>query len=82
MKYDIDDIVTLDDDKEYYLIDKNIVDGNVYYYACEYTGDIESMSDNEKLFFKDEDGYLVDVTDLDIIMKLKELFLNKFVGSI
>lgn len=78
MKYDIDDVVTLDDGKEYYLIDKNIINGETYYYAVEYTGDVDSMFDNEKLFFKDDNGCLVDVVDLDIIMKLKELFLNKF----
>ncbi|MBQ6494435.1 MAG: hypothetical protein IJI49_00365 [Bacilli bacterium] len=78
MKYDVDCVVTLNDNKEYYLIDKNVVDGDTYYYAVEYTGDVDSMFDNEKLYFKDDNGYLVDVVDLDIIIKLKELFLNKF----
>ncbi len=78
MKYDIDYVVTLDDGKEYYLIDKNVIDGNTYYYAVEYTGDIDSMFDNEKCFFKEENGYLVDEVDLDKMAKLYELFLDKF----
>lgn len=78
MKYDVDCVVTLDDNKEYYLIDKNVVDGDTYYYAVEYTGDVDSMFDNEKVYFKEDNGYLEDVNDLDVIIKLKELFLNKF----
>ena len=78
MKYDIDDVVTLDDGKEYYLIDKNVLDGVTYYYAVEYTGDEESMLDNEYCYFKNENGYLEDVVDLDVITKLSKLFLDKF----
>lgn len=82
MKFDVDYVVTLDDNKKYYLIDKNIIDGNTYYYAVEYTDGIDSMVDNEKLFFKEENGTLEDVTDIDLIIKLKELFLNKFTDAI
>ncbi len=78
MKYSIDDVVTLDDDKMYYLIDMNVLNGEKYFYAVEYTGDVNSMFDNEKCFFKDDNGYLIDVTDLDLIIELKTLFLNKF----
>ncbi len=78
MKYGVDDVVTLDDGKEYYLIDKNVLNGEEYFYAAEYTGDIDSMFDNEKCFFKSENGKLIDVVDIDIIIKLKTLFLSKF----
>lgn len=82
MKFDVDCVVTLDDNKQYYLIDKNVIDGITYYYASEYTGDEESLFDNEKLFFKENNGSLEDVVDIDLIIKLKELFLNKFVDVI
>lgn len=82
MKFDVDCVVTLDDNKQYYLIDKNVIDGITYYYAAEYTGDEESLFDNEKLFFKENNGSLEDVIDIDLIIKLKELFLNKFMDVI
>ena len=78
MKYDVDYVVTLDDNKQYYLIDKNILNGETYFYAVEYTGDIDSMFDNEKCFFKSDKGNLIDVSDIDLIVELKTLFLNKF----
>lgn len=78
MKFDIDDVVTLDDGKEYYLIDKNIIDGITYFYAVEYTGDIDSMMDNEYCFFEVENGYLIDVVDENMITVLINMFMNKF----
>ena len=54
MKYDIDDVITLDDGKEYYLIDKNIINGNTYYYALEYDENIDDMLDKKFCFFKVE----------------------------
>lgn len=78
MKYDVDYVVTLNDGKEYYLIDKNILNGETYFYAVEYTGDVDSMFDNEKCFFKSDKGKLIDVNDIDLIIELKTLFLNKF----
>ncbi len=77
MKYDIDDVVTLDDGKEYYIIDKNVIDNDVYFYAVEYNDNIDKMLDNEFCFFKDDNGYLIDVTDLDLIEKLYNKFLEK-----
>ena len=82
MKYDIDDVVTLDDGREYYLIDKNVIDNDTYFYAVEYDEDLDKLLDNEFCFFKDEDGYLVDVVDLDIIEKLYNKFLKKNIGDI
>lgn len=78
MKYDVDDIVTLDDNKEYYLIDKGELDGSTYYYAILYDKDIDTMLDNNKFcFFKDDNGYLCDVVDLDLMTKLYELFIRR-----
>ena len=82
MKYDIDDVVTLDDGMEYYLIDKNNIDGDIYFYAVEYDDNIDKMLDNEFCFFKDDNGYLVDVTDLKVINKLYNKFLDKAEQSI
>lgn len=77
VKYNVFDVVKLDDDKEYYLLDKNMVDGNIYYYAVEYDKDIDKMLDNEFCFFKEDDGYLEDVVDLGLIEKLYNKFLNR-----
>ena len=79
MKYNVDDLVTLDDGSEYYLIDKNEIDGDTYYYAVMYDKDIDKMLDNDFCFFKDDDGYLIDVVDLNIIEKLYKKFLDKVV---
>ena len=78
MKYDIDDVITFDDGKKYYLIDKNNIDGNNYYYAVEYNDNIDKMLDNEFCFFKEVDDYLEDVVDLRIIEKLYNAFLDKY----
>ena len=78
MNFDVNDIVTLDNDKEYFLIDKNELDGSTYFYAVEYTGSDEEMLDNDYCFFELEDNeYLVLVEDQKVITKLLELFLHK-----
>lgn len=77
MKYDVDDLVSLEDGQQYYLIDKNELDGDTYYYAVLYDEDIDKMLDNEFCFFKADKDSLIDVVDLNIIEKLYEKFLNK-----
>ncbi len=78
MSFGINDIVTLDNNKEYFLIDKNELDGITYFYAVEYTGSDEGMLDNDYCFFELEDNeYLVLVEDQEVITKLLELFLHK-----
>ena len=78
MSFGINDIVTLDNGKEYFLIDKNELDGITYFYAVEYTGSDEGMLDNDYCFFELEDNeYLVLVENQEVITKLLELFLHK-----
>lgn len=78
MSFGINDIVTLDNNKEYFLIDKNELDGITYFYAVEYTGSDEEMLDNDYCFFELEDNeYLVLVEDQEVITKLLGLFLHK-----
>ena len=78
MSFGINDIVTLDNNKEYFLIDKNELDGITYFYAVEYTGSDEKMLDNDYCFFELEDNeYLVLVEDQEVITKLLGLFLHK-----
>ena len=78
MSFGINDIVTLDNNKEYFLIDKNELDGITYFYAVEYTGSDEEMLDNDYCFFELEDNeYLVLVEDQKVITKLLGLFLHK-----
>ena len=77
MKYGVDDVITLDDGKEYYLMDKNVIDGVTYYYAVEYKGNVEDMIGNEFCFFEEDNGDLVDVIDEEMITKLIDLFIKK-----
>ena len=78
MSFGINDIVTLDNNKEYFLIDKNELDGITYFYAVEYTGSDEEMLDNDYCFFELEDNeYLELDEDQEVITKLLGLFLHK-----
>ena len=78
MSFGINDIVTLDNNKEYFLIDKNELDGITYFYGVEYTGSDEEMLDNDYCIFELEDNeYLVLVEDQEVITKLLGLFLHK-----
>lgn len=79
MKFDVDDIVTLDDGREYYLIDKNVVNGVVYFYSVLYDQDIDRMLEGEYCFFEVKDDILYKVEDEKMISQLMNLFLQKTV---
>ena len=62
MSFGINDIVTLDNNKEYFLIDKNELDGITYFYAVEYTGSDEEMLDLIRLA-NEVEPYAVSMVD-------------------
>lgn len=64
MNIEIEDILTLDDDKDYVVVSKTIIDDVNYYYLIE-------DSDNPKMMFCYEDkDELVDITDSEKIKKI------------
>lgn len=76
--FDVDDVVTLDNGEEYYLIDKNVIAGEKYFYAVKNKGNIDELLDSEYCFFRvEDDEYLVVVKDEVIIEMLVKLFIDK-----
>lgn len=77
MNFDKDDIVTLDNGKEYYLIDKQKLDGEIYFYAVVHDKELDKMVDNEYCFFQlEEKEYLTEVEDEKTKQLLAELFIK------
>lgn len=75
--FDIDDIVTLDNGEEYYLIDKIEVDNNIYFYAVKNKENIEDLIDSEYCFFLKDGEYLELVTDMNINKILADIYIEK-----
>lgn len=64
MNIEIEDVLTLDDDKDYVVVSKAIIDDINYYYLIE-------DSDKPKMLFCYEDKEeLVDITDSEKIKKI------------
>ena len=64
MNIEIEDILTLDDDKDYVVISKAVIDGVNYYYLIE-----DSNSPSTMFCYEDKDE-LVDIIDLEKIKKI------------
>ena len=71
MNIDIKDVITLDDNNEYVVVNKVNYNDKNYYYLID-------MEDSENLMFCYEDnGDLVEVNDKELTAKLLPLFLEK-----
>ena len=71
MNIDIKDVITLDDNNEYIVVNKVNYNDKNYYYLID-------MEDSENLMFCYEDnGDLVEVNDKELTAKLLPLFLEK-----
>ena len=71
MNIDIKDVITLDDNNEYVVVNKVNYNDKNYYYLID-------MEDSENLMFCYEDnGDLVEVKDKELTAKLLPLFLEK-----
>lgn len=80
MRFGIDDLVTLDNGKKYYLIDKLYIDDIGYYYAVLWNDEIDEMIEGEYCFFEECGEYLYDVEDDGIKAILIDHFMKNVVG--
>ncbi len=75
--FDIDDIVTLDNGEEYYLIEKFILEDGTYFYAVKNNDNLEDLIEGEYCFFKVDGDYLELVVDSMKNKILTNLYIDK-----
>lgn len=76
----VDTIITLDNDKDFALLERLELDGSVYFYAAGVTGEEEATG--EYLFLeeikKDEKTFIKKVTDKELLEKLYTIVTKEY----
>lgn len=80
MRLEINKIVTLGNNEEYFIVDKVEKDGKEYYYVAEVNADETDIKDNYKVVmatYKDGEIYLDEVLGEDNLKTILPLFVKE-----
>ena len=80
MKLEVNKVVTLGNNEEYFIVDKVIKDDKVYYYIAELNDDETDIKDNYKIVcanYRDGEIYLDEVLGEEKLKSILPLFVKE-----